>query len=217
MKKNVGKKTTVRVLVYEEKKLFAKSHMAGAIGITVGTLNRWIEKGKIPGPSGPGNKYTGEDIEQVFNSLSFRPSITIKRKGDLEYWEDCKACALELDACGIFLRSLSCPKNSGTWATEVQRLGLWSAQYLCNHIDFYDFLDNPVMQLVAAREMASIWIEKIRLLEPAETVLIVNYGKTVSTIYPILLHKSLPRADKLVPAKLKNYNVTEYRLTKREQ
>jgi len=171
------------VQLRKEKQLFSRRHLAEVLDITPSTLNKWIKEGTISCPTGDkGRKYLSEEIEEIFEQLNF----TVKAKLDARTKKDLneiKASKLKIINRGIFLISPLANRDSYTHLRELtQRYGLWSAQGLNNHIHMRDYLKNPILQLLLAKDVIGGWIDQIRRMSVKGLAVIYLNGKMDSTL-----------------------------------
>jgi hypothetical protein len=183
----------VLIQIRKEEKRLNKSHVAEAFEMSRATLNKKIRGGGMSPPTEKNNKYSLKDVEKLFEQLG-TPSVILRGQGKV-YFEDTIQCDLTIVEGGIFLFS---PEAKGKrklrlikqFKKNIKESSLLDAQGSNNHIHLLDCgIENPILQLVLAKQITHKWLEKLEEIRPRAKVLIDWLG-AVDTVVCIYLMPS---------------------------
>jgi hypothetical protein len=179
----------VTLQIREEERLFFKKDLAEALEISKSKLNKLIDKGRLPHPTGRNNRFTTDDLVKAFKSLSIPPCIKINPK-TIEDWIDTIECKYTLVDNGIFAVS---PSVTGDPVEGIEKMiedyGIWNAQGLNNHEHMDYFTDNPIMQHFLAENLITSIIRHLPELKTDQKVVIYNNGPRNSEVCVYLAGK----------------------------
>jgi hypothetical protein len=173
----------MKIQLLVEKKKISKSDVAEAFGMSRKTLNRRINDGVIPPPTGHNNKYTKNDIEKIFEVLGM-PSVRPKSKGK-RYFQEVMQSNLLIENGGIFLvdENVEYSDMKKHFTDAVNKYGLLDAQGLCNHVHMIECgVSNPVFQLVLTEQIVNRWINLAGALKSRKKALILLSGRVNSEV-----------------------------------
>jgi hypothetical protein len=142
--------TETIIQIREEEKSFAKSHLSEILNVGPSTISRWIKIGKLPSPSGHNGKFSKKDIEAIFEIFRHVP-ITILSEEGKQAFNELMDSSIIIEGHGVFNISPKAIGGIQRIQDMIKEYGLWNAQGMNNHEHMKEYIKNPILQMLLAK------------------------------------------------------------------